>query len=128
MAKKVLIVDDDEINRDLIRKALKNEALELHEAIDGAQAIDKAREVGPDMLILDIMMPGKTGYEVCREIKEVPGLENIFILFLSARQGIANRNTAGSCGGDDFMAKPFSPKELREKVRQILIIKESRNA
>jgi DNA-binding response OmpR family regulator len=120
MAKRVLIADDDETNRDLIRKSLAKESLELFEAIDGNEALTRARELNPDLIILDIMMPGKSGYEVCEELKNSKSTAAIPVLFLSARSGALTRQTVATAGGDEFMAKPFSPRELRELVREML--------
>lgn len=118
--KRVLIADDDETNRDLIRKALRKDRWEVVEARDGVEALTLARDEKPDLLILDIMMPVKNGYEVCEELKRLPATASIPILFLSARHGPATRESARAAGGDEFMEKPFSPRELRELVEKMM--------
>jgi DNA-binding response OmpR family regulator len=120
VAKRVLIADDDETNRDLITRSLDKDDIETYEAVDGREALAKAREIMPDLIILDIMMPVKSGYEVCEQLKASPSTSAIPVLFLSARSSVTTRQTAVNAGGDDFMPKPFSPRELRDRVRKIL--------
>jgi len=120
MTKRVLIADDDETNRDLIVKALAKDKFETFLAVDGQEALDKARELVPDLIILDIIMPAKSGYEVCEQLKASPATSAIPVLFLSARSGPTTRQTAVNAGGSDFMPKPFSPRDLRDRVRQLL--------
>ena len=120
MAKKILIVDDEKDIRELVRVSLEDEGFELHEAEDGEEAVSKAREIKPDLMVLDVMMPGKTGYEVCEELKSDPVTNNIFIIFLSARGTSASMRTGKSKGGDLFMTKPFEPDELLERVKKAL--------
>jgi len=118
--KKILIVDDDEDNRDLIRKALKKEEFEVHDSGEALEALDRADKIMPDLLILDIMMPIMNGYEVCEKIKSNPATKDILVLFLSAKRSETVKQSVEFSGGDDFMEKPFSPKELRAKVREML--------
>ncbi len=110
-------MDDNEENRVLVVRSLKKEGFDLHEAKDGYEALAKAREIKPDLVILDIMMPGMTGYEVCEFLRKTEQNKHTPILFLSARTGAVSRYSAQMAGGDAFMEKPFSPKEIREKVK-----------
>ena len=121
--KKILIADDGEDIRELIHVTLEDEGYDLSEAVDGNQALEKARAIKPDLIILDVMMPGKTGYAVCEELKKDPATKNIFILFLTARGSPISQNTANQSGGDAYMTKPFEPAELRTKVKKALGIK-----
>jgi len=118
--KKVLVVDDDENIRRLILACLRNENYELSEACDGNEALSQARSLRPDLIILDVMMPDKRGYEVCEELKKDPATKHSIVLFITARGGMSSRTMGELMGGDDYMAKPFRPTELVEKVRKLL--------
>ena len=118
--KKILIADDEDEIRNLITATLEDEGYELHMAKDGAQAIEIANEIVPDLAILDIMMPEKTGYEVCEEIKQNPETRDAYVLFLSARGSNIAEKTGKVKGGDAFMTKPFEPDKLLDKVKKIL--------
>ena len=120
MPGKILIVDDEDEIRELVHVTLEDEGFEIREASDGNEALIKAKEFKPDLVILDIMIPGKTGYEVCEELKKDPDTKNVFVLFLSARGKAASVMTGKLKGGDEFMTKPFEPKELREKILKVL--------
>jgi len=120
MAKRILIVDDEDDIRELVHVSLEDEGYEIYEASDGNEALAKAREHRPDLVILDVMIPGKTGYEVCEELKKDPQTKNVFVLFLSARGKAASQLTGKTKGGDEFMTKPFEPGELRRMVRKAL--------
>jgi len=120
MAKKILIADDDDNIRRLVKMTFMDEGFEIHEASDGDEAINKAREVKPDLVILDVMMPKKVGYEVCEEIKNDPETEHAYVIFITARGTSVAEKAGESSGGDDFMVKPFEPAELRERVKKAL--------
>ena len=140
--KKILIADDDDEMRNLIVAILEDEGYEIHLAQNGVQTLEIINEIKPDLVILDIMMPGKTGYQVCKELKENPETKDIYVLILSARgsnipggmllyreevmewekpDDISISERAGKrMGGDAFMAKPFEPDDLLDKVNKIL--------
>jgi len=120
MAKKILIVDDEDNIRELVKASLKREGFELHEAMDGNDGLAKAKELKPDLVILDVMMPGKVGYEVCEELKKNPDTKDIYVIFLSSRTSPSSEESARMAGGDEWMYKPFEPKELRERVKKAL--------
>jgi DNA-binding response OmpR family regulator len=120
MAKKILIVDDKEFIRQAIKICLQIEPYEFYEAGDGVEALNLARTVNPDLIILDIMMPGMTGYRVCKELKNNPETKNIIIVFITARGEASVEATVKTSGGDDLIPKPFDPKELRNKVKKLL--------
>jgi DNA-binding response OmpR family regulator len=119
MAKKILIADDEEMIREAIKIGLKNEGYELYEAKDGLEALYMAQTIKPDMIILDVMMPGKVGYQVCKELRENPESKDTYIMFLTAR-GEHARDAVPDVGGDELLAKPFDIKELRQKVKNAL--------
>lgn len=123
MSKKVLIVDDEDNIRELLWITLEDEGYELHQAVDGIEGIQKAKEVKPDIVLLDVMMPGKMGYEVCEEIRKDPEIKNTIVFFLSSRTSPSSEVAAKQAGGDLWLYKPFEPSELREKVKEALGIK-----
>jgi DNA-binding response OmpR family regulator len=100
--------------------SLKDEGYELHEAQNGEEAINVANKVKPDLVILDLMMPDKWGYDVCEELKSNPDTKNAVVIFLTARESRPSKKLGEIKGGNDFMVKPFSPVELRDKVRKLL--------
>lgn len=120
MGKKILIADDAENIRELVRVSLEDEGYELFEAKDGNEALAKARQLKPDLMILDVMMPGKTGYMVCEELKKEPATRGIFILFMTARGSPLAKTTADQSGADAYMTKPFEPSDLRERIKKAL--------
>jgi len=120
MARKILIADDDPEMRNVIRISLKGDGYEIHEAKDGYEALDMASALRPDLIVLDVMMPGMVGYRVCQELKKEPETEHILILILTARDTGMTGDAALDAGADDLMSKPFLPKQLRDKVRLML--------
>jgi DNA-binding response OmpR family regulator len=117
--KRILVVDDEaNLVRSLSFVFTKN-GYEVSSASDGEEALQKVREFKPDLIFLDIMMPRKNGFEVCQEIKKIPGTDNIRIVMLSAKGG-ADQDTALSCGAYDYITKPFSPQEIVLRVKNIL--------
>jgi len=111
-------VVDDELNiRESIAISLQREGLEVVFAEDGLQAVDQARAFGPDLIVLDIMMPGMDGYEVCRTIREE---STVPIILLSARGEEIDRIVGLELGADDFLVKPFAMRELVAHVRAML--------
>jgi len=120
MARKVLIVDDEEFVRALIKDSLGSEGYELYEAPNGSEALELARNIKPDLVILDVMMPGMVGYRVCRELKNDAEMKSVFVLFLTARSGNETESTVIRSGGDDLMLKPFDPNDLRARIKAAL--------
>ena len=120
MGKKVMIVDDEAIVRDSVRLCLEGEGYEVVEAADGAQALDLARKNTPDLVILDLMMPDKWGYAVCEELKKGAATQAIPVMFLTARKSGPSQKIGELKGGDDYLIKPFTPDELRVKVKNLL--------
>jgi two-component system alkaline phosphatase synthesis response regulator PhoP len=120
MTKRILIVDDEEVARQLVKDSLEDQGYELFEAASGNEALAKAREVKPDLVILDLMMPDKWGYKVCEELKRNQETREAIVVFLSARGSAPSKKMGGLKSGDDFITKPFSPASLREKVKALL--------
>ncbi|QBD83354.1 response regulator transcription factor [Ktedonosporobacter rubrisoli] len=109
----ILVVDDEDDIVKFIQEALEDEGYTVHVAFDGAQALQVAREHTLDLIILDIMLPRRNGFTVCRELREEL---DIPILFLSSKQSDADKIQGFSVGADDYVMKPFSMRELLARV------------
>jgi two-component system alkaline phosphatase synthesis response regulator PhoP len=120
MSGKILIVDDEETIRGLLRLTLEDDGFEIFEAENGTEAVQKAKEIKPDLILLDVMMPGMSGYEVCEIIKSDPELNRAVVIFLSSRTNPAAEMTGKMKGADHYLTKPFKTGDLREKVKQAL--------
>ncbi|OGP59445.1 MAG: hypothetical protein A2V67_07500 [Deltaproteobacteria bacterium RBG_13_61_14] len=120
MRKKILIVDDEANVRELVRVSLEDEGFDLSEAADGKEALELARTLRPDLVILDLMMPDKWGYTVCEELKQGADTRQILVLFLTARTSAQSKKMGQLKGGDAFLVKPFQPQELKQKVKELL--------
>lgn len=119
--KKILIVDDEEKVRKLVEVTLSVAEVEILHASSGDEALKKAQEAKPDIILLDIMMPGGLdGLDVCRLLKKDPGTMNIHIIMLTAKGQKADMERGLASGADDYIVKPFSPMELTEKIDSIL--------
>ncbi len=115
----VLIVDDIEANRETIRALLDMEGYHLLEAADGATALRMAAETPPDLVLLDVMMPGMDGFEVCRRLRADARLAEVPVIMLTALDDQASRMEGIEAGADDFVSKPFNRMELRGRIRTI---------
>jgi len=122
MSEKVCIVDDNLVNRKLLAAILKQEGYELLEAEDGEKAIDVTWKESPDLILLDIMMPKKDGYQVCRELKSDERSAHIPIIFLSAKSQVEDKIKGLDLGGADYVTKPFDRGEVLARVRTQLNI------
>lgn len=114
---KILVVDDEERIRRLLKMYLERENYTIEEAQDGNQAVEKAFETDYDLILLDIMMPGKDGIEVCKEIREKKATP---IIMLTAKGEEVNRVQGFEVGTDDYIVKPFSPREVVLRVKALL--------
>lgn len=118
-SKRVLIVDDQGDLRKLVRMTLEFGDYELHEAEDGRRALELVRSIAPDIVILDVMMPGTIdGYEVCRQIKDNEDTKSIYVILLTARGQVSDLDQGLAAGADDYLIKPFRPMELIELLRE----------
>ena len=121
MAKeRILIVDDEEDILELVRVSLEKEGYPTMCAASGEKALSLARSELPDLIVLDLMMPGVDGLEVTRRIKTDPATQNIFIVMLTAKGEEADIITGLELGADDYVTKPFSPKVLVARIRSVL--------
>lgn len=122
--RKLLIADDEEGVRSLVRMTLESDAYEILEASDGEQALALAREHHPGLVLLDVVMPGLSGIEVCRALKEDPATATIAVVMLTAKAQASERAAGRAAGADDYFTKPFSPKALLSKVEEMLGVEE----
>ena len=119
--KKILIVDDEEKVRKLVEVTLSVGKLEILHASSGDEGLKVAREAKPDIILLDIMMPGKLdGYDVCRLLKNDPDTKDIYVIMLTAKGQKADKERGLASGADEYFVKPFSPMELMDKIDSIL--------
>ncbi len=118
--KRVLIIEDDKDIVELIRYNLEKERFQVSWAGDGLSGLAQIRKSPPDLLILDLMLPKLPGLEVCREVRRDPSLNRLPILMLTARGDEADRVVGLELGADDYVTKPFSPRELVARVRALL--------
>jgi phosphate regulon transcriptional regulator PhoB len=118
--KNVLIVDDEPDLVELVSYNLKKEGFQVTTAPDGSIALEKARKKSFDLIILDLMLPGIQGIELCRILRNDPKTERVPIIMLTAKGDEADRVRGLETGADDYMAKPFSPRELIARVKAVL--------
>ncbi|HEY9692943.1 MAG TPA: response regulator transcription factor [Oculatellaceae cyanobacterium] len=116
----ILIVEDEPEIARLIQLALEKEGFSCQISRDGISAINAILEQQPDLIILDLMLPGLDGLEVCARIRQKPGAKDPYILMLTARGEEIDRVIGLSTGADDYLVKPFSPRELVARVRALL--------
>ena len=116
----ILVADDSEMILSLVVLSLQREGYEPATAKDGAEALERIRELQPRLVILDAVMPKGDGYEVCRTLRDDPEIEKPYVIMLTAGGRETDRERAKAAGVDEFITKPFSPSQLRERVREIL--------
>lgn len=117
--KKILIADDEPDILEIVGYNLRKEDYEVFTAKDGKEAVDKAREVSPDMIILDMMMPYRNGVEVCEILRSQPAFEDTLIMFLTAVNDDNTEIKGLETGADDYITKPVSPKMLTTRVNAL---------
>ncbi|MBI5251948.1 MAG: response regulator transcription factor [Desulfomonile tiedjei] len=121
MAKeKVLVVDDDEDILELVRYNLAKEGYQVHCVPSGEQALKKAREDIPDLILLDLMLPGLDGLDVCRQLRNSPETSGIPIIMITAKGEDADIVSGLELGADDYVIKPFSPRVLLARIKKAL--------
>jgi two-component system alkaline phosphatase synthesis response regulator PhoP len=125
---KILVVDDEKDIVDLVSYNLEKEGFKVLKAYDGESALRMVQTKSPDLVILDLMLPGVQGLEVCRKIRENPRSASLPIIMLTAKGEEVDRVVGLEMGADDYVAKPFSVRELSARVRAILRRMESRKA
>lgn len=117
---KVLIADDDHNLRELLTEALPKHRFEVYQAADGNETWDTVRNLRPDLVLLDVMMPGLDGLEVCRLMRENPYTSNIPVIMLTAKTQLKDKLEGIESGADDYVTKPFDPLELQARIEMHL--------
>lgn len=121
MENKTILIADDEIDiREFVKYNLVKEGYVVHTASNGAETIEKTKEIKPDLILLDIMMPDIDGIEVCRELRELPEFKSTLIAFLTARSEDYSQIAGYEAGGDDYIKKPIRPKVLVSRISALL--------
>ena len=113
---KVLVVDDEEPILELLKYNLEKNGYEVKTAQDGARAVDIAKKFVPDLVLLDIMMPKMDGVETCRLLRDLPELQKMFVVFLTARSEEYSEVAAFDIGADDYITKPIKPRALMSRI------------
>ena len=121
MSKKVLVVDDSLDVIKMIGLMLQHQGFEIIAAQSGAQALAKAQAENPDVIILDIMMPGVDGYEVCRRLRADPVTANTPILMFTAKTSVSDKVAGFEAGADDYLTKPIRPSDLVSRIEAVLL-------
>src|SRR5690606_30052571 len=116
-APRVLVVDDEAPIRDIVRRYLAAEGFEVVEAADGVEALDRSAGAAPDLVVLDVLMPGLDGLEVLRRLRAT---SDVYVILLTAKAEEVDKLIGLSVGADDYLTKPFSPRELVARVRAVL--------
>jgi two-component system, cell cycle response regulator DivK len=120
MSKRILVVEDQEDNRQIIRDLLSATDYEIIEAESGEQAFEAVAKQRPDLILMDIQLPGIDGYEVTRRIKADPALRSIPIIAVTSYALSGEEQKARAAGCDAYVPKPYSPRQLLAKIRQYL--------
>jgi len=120
---RILIADDNSANRELIEAYLINIDCELETAIDGEDTLAKVQSFEPDLILLDVMMPKLSGFEVCKKLKEDPVTSSIMILMVTALSELGDIERGVQAGTDDFLSKPVNRVELIKRVENMLKLK-----
>jgi diguanylate cyclase (GGDEF)-like protein len=123
---KILVVDDEQPNIKLLGETLKGD-YRIFFATDGAKALAIAEQVLPDLIILDVVMPGMDGYEVCRQLKDNPLLQDIPVIFITAMTALKDETAGLELGAVDYIIKPFNPALIRLRVKNHLELKRQRD-
>ena len=119
---KILVVEDSPTYLRQIAHLLKEEGFEIITAVDGEDALEKTVKENPDLIVLDVILPKKNGFQVCRQLKTSPDTQNIKILMLTSKSQDSDRYWGLKQGADDYMTKPFDDVELVANVTKLLAV------
>lgn len=114
---KILVVDDEEPIQELLRFNLEKEGYKVSVAKDGQEALEQVQDEQPDLVVLDVMLPGISGVEVCRRLRQNPKYQQLLIIMLTAKGEEIDKVVGLELGADDYMTKPFSPRELLARIK-----------
>lgn len=117
---KILIAEDERDIRELVNFSLQFGGFTVVQAANGAEAVEQARNELPDLILMDVRMPKMTGYEACRQMKAMPELRDIPVVFLSAKGQETEIQTGLEAGAEEYILKPFAPDELVKQVQLVL--------
>ena len=117
---KILVVDDEPHIIRSLTFVLAREGYDVSSATDGEEAIKALKSLKPNLLLLDVMMPNKNGYEVCEDVRSNPDLSDIYIIMLTAKGQVGDKEKGLSVGANEFITKPFSPSQIVSRVNDIL--------
>ena len=117
---KILLVEDNEMNRDMLSRRLQRKGFEVECAMDGIRALEMARSISPDLVLMDMSLPEMDGWECTRKIKADPDLQSVPVIGLSAHAMAGDREKAIAAGCDDYDTKPIEFKRLLEKIQKFL--------
>jgi two-component system, cell cycle response regulator DivK len=120
MTKRILVIEDTEDNRQIVRDLLESAGYELIEALDGLEGVAAAEREHPDLILMDIQLPGIDGYEATRRIRAVPSLAKVPIIAVTSYALSGDEAKTRAAGCDGYVAKPFSPRQLLAKIREFL--------
>jgi two-component system alkaline phosphatase synthesis response regulator PhoP len=120
MVKKILVIEDDPATSRLVDYSLRHEGYEVLTASNGLEGIRKAHAEAPDLIILDVMLPGMDGFEICHRLRAEPDTARLPILMLSAKAQEIDRDTGLKVGADDYLSKPAAPAEIVSRVEKLL--------
>lgn len=123
-ANKILIADDNQANRELLEAYLSGIDCDVEIAVDGQDTLDKVKSFKPDLILLDVMMPKLSGFEVCKKLKQDKELRRIMILMVTALNELGDIERAVAAGTDDFLSKPVNKIELLKRVENMLRLKD----
>lgn len=116
---KILVIDDEPDILELMQYNLRKEGFLVSVAEDGKKGVEIAKEFVPDLILLDIMMPHQDGVETCRQIRQIPELSNVFVIFLTARAEEYSEIAAFDVGADDYITKPIKPRALMSRINAV---------
>ena len=122
-ADRILIADDNAANRELLEAYLATMDCVVETAVDGQDTLDKVNSFQPDLILLDVMMPKLSGFEVCKKIKENPATNRVMVLMVTALNELGDIERAVAAGTDDFLSKPVNKIELLKRVSNMLKLK-----
>ena len=117
---KILIAEDERDIRELVNFSLQFGGFAVVQAANGAEAVEQAQKELPDLILMDVRMPKMTGYEACRQMKSMPELRDIPVVFLSAKGQESEIQTGLEAGAEEYILKPFAPDELVKQVQAVL--------
>ena len=120
---RILVVDDNPQNTELVQAYLESLPVQIATAVDGLDAMAQAERFKPDLILLDVMMPKMSGFEVCQKIKQNPDLRDTVIIMVTALHEVGDFERAVECGCDDFLTKPVNKLELVTRVRSLLRVR-----